>query len=474
MNARQLLTVVREERILAAAVLVVVLAAAVAVAAFLPTTYTSTARFYVASPQAAASGTDSYNGAQLASQRVASYVELVTGVRVARDASALLGGSPSADDLQAATTADTVSSTVVLTVAVAGPTPPEAQRRATAVSESFSRLVSGLESAGQAGAQPILVTRLLLAPGRPASPDQPPAALIVLAGLLAGAAAGVGAAVLRRALRPVVGDPGTLTAALGAPVLGAIPARRTTGHLAVLAPPPDRRGRRARALRRRSEAFRRLRTGIRSVAGPGETMLVAGVGPGHLTASFALELALVLAADGERVVLVDADLRTPRLHGLVGLDNALGLGDVLRGGTDVATACRPWTLGGIDVLTAGPAVERPDALLPHGAATFAALAARYDRVVVDVASLTDAADAMELARAADGTVVVARRGHARPAEVRAAATALRLVEARILGGVLVDARSAPGSGGRSLALPAGDPARTPRALPPGGVAVDPA
>ena len=101
MNAREYWTVLREDRLLIGGIVVVCVAIAAAVALLLPRTYTSTAVFYVASQQTASSSTESYQGAQLSTERVKSYTELITGPRVAADASALLGGTPTADEIPA-------------------------------------------------------------------------------------------------------------------------------------------------------------------------------------------------------------------------------------------------------------------------------------------------------------------------------------------------------------------------------------
>ena len=77
MNVREYWTVLREDKWLVGSVLVVCVAIAAAVALFLPRTYTSTAIFYVASPQTTTSSSDSYQGAQLSTERVKSYSELL-------------------------------------------------------------------------------------------------------------------------------------------------------------------------------------------------------------------------------------------------------------------------------------------------------------------------------------------------------------------------------------------------------------
>ena len=463
MSARQYWTVFREQRrLILGVVLGTVLLAGLAGAA-LPPGYTSTATFYVASPQVATSSSDSYQGAQLSSERVKSYSELLTGPRVAADASILLGGSPAPDEIQDSVSADAVSETVVLTLGVTESTPEEAQTVAAAVTTAFTRLVGSLESTGQPVNRPIVTTEVILPPNLPTDPSGPSPAMLLAAGVLVGAVLGVGAALVRRALRRVVDTDAALAGLLGAPVLGHIPGGRFAPRRpAVLEEPSTlRSGGRARAVRARAESFRRLRTAGRTVGGSRRSLVVTGAGAGQATSTTALELAATFAAAGERVLLVDADLRRPSLAARTGLDDAPGLADVLLGTVDPDAAVQRWETGGMDVLTAGSPVARPNEVLAHCGPVLTRLAGAYRRVVVDTPSAAGAADAIDLGRVVDGVLVVGRRGRAVPDDVVRAASALRLVGARVLGGVLTDDDAVPDAPASSRRGPVAVPAPAP-------------
>ncbi|HEY2225637.1 Wzz/FepE/Etk N-terminal domain-containing protein [Actinomycetospora sp.] len=467
MNVREYWTVLREDKWLVGSVLVLCVAIAAAVALLLPRTYTSTAIFYVASPQSAASSTDSYAGSQLSTERVKSYSELLTGPRVAADASSLLGGTPSAADIQKAISADSVAETVVLNLGVTEPTPQDAQLVGTAVATSFTRLVNSIESTGQPVNRPIVSTELIFPPTLPTFSAGPGTTMLLAAGLLAGIVLGVGAALGRRAMRRAVDTPDVLEAALEAPVLTALPGlpRRPDRPALLLEPSPGRRGRRAARARDRAAAVRRLRTAVLAGAAGRRCLVVSGVRAEQGTTTVAVDLAVALALAGESVLLVDADLRRPALAGRLDLDGGRGLATVLNGaGWDGAV--QRWSTGGLDVLAAGPGVDRPGEAWGTAAASSALTSLResYTWVLLDASPVASSPESVDLARLADGVVLVARRGSARPEDLDAAAAGLRTVGTPVIGSVFTFAVDVPTA-----------PVEAPRALPPGrSTVVEPA
>lgn len=493
MSAREYWTVLREDRKLIAGVLVLSLLGALALDLLLPRTYTSSAVFYVASAQPETSSTDAYSGAQLSTERVKSYTELLQGQRVARDASLLLGGTPTADEIQGAITASSVTETVVLTLEVTERSPDQARLVAGAVATSFTRLVGAIESTGGAVNRPIATAEVILPPTTPDEPSGPRTTILFAVALLVGLVLGIGVALARRALRDAIDNADTLAERLGAPVLGVVPAlRRAPKYPALLAEPPvGARGRKARRLRARAESYRRARAALRSVADDRRCLVLTGTGPSQGTSTAAVDLAVAFAASGASVLLVDADLRHPTLGDALGLDSPhVGLREVLEESTMIDGAIRRWSRGSIDVLTAGATSARPSELLVGRrlGAVLATLRARYDHVLIDTPAVTDAADAVDVARFADGAVLVCRRGSTRPDDVDAAASALGLAGVPVLGAILTwatDVRDAPGGGRRTvLALPSGSssaeqaapaaPVAPPEPAAPGPVAAEPA
>ena len=129
-------------------------------------------------------------------------------------------------------------------------------------------------------------------------------------------------------------------------------------------------------------------------------------------------LAITLAQAGRRVVLVEGDLRRPRLAEYLGIEGAVGLTSVLIGRIAAEDALQPWGDIPLEVLASGPLPPNPSELLQSRAMELLLgdLERRADVVLVDAPPLLPVTDASILARMADGTVLVVRHGqhHRRP------------------------------------------------------------
>lgn len=160
-----------------------------------------------------------------------------------------------------------------------------------------------------------------------------------------------------------------------------------------------------------SEAYRTLRTSLAFAA------INRRIGIIHLTSSSsgegktttAANLAVTLANTGKRVVLVDCDLRRPRVHQFFGLDNKVGFASVLLGEIEAADALQPVPgVKGLSILPSGPPPPNPAELLSTRAARqiLDAMAEVGDYVVVDSPPLLPVADAVTLAGYADATILL--------------------------------------------------------------------
>ncbi|MGH9186635.1 MAG: polysaccharide biosynthesis tyrosine autokinase, partial [Acidimicrobiales bacterium] len=210
------------------------------------------------------------------------------------------------------------------------------------------------------------------------------------------------------------------TAAPGVPVLGLVPRlrRRRSAPPAVVAGPKEDRA---------VEAYWKLRTSFGLACGANQlrVVLVSSPNPGAGKSTTAANLAAALASAGRRVVLVDANLRRPRLHDVFGLPNDVGLTSVAVAGTWVNRAIQP--VPGHDrllVLTSGPPIPDPAAVLSTAVAgVLGGLDA--DVVLVDGPPLLAVTDGLVLASNVDGVIIVVRAGRTTVPEV---AAAMELVE----------------------------------------------
>ena len=194
-----------------------------------------------------------------------------------------------------------------------------------------------------------------------------------------------------------------------------------------------------------SEAYRALRTNI-TFANPDQpprTMVFTSPMPGDGKSTSAANLAITLAQQGQRVLLVDADLRRGLLNNLFDLPRDPGLSNVLLAGTPIETAVRTVDLGAggrFDFLGTGTLPPNPAELLGSEKmrVLIAALEQRYDAILFDSPPLNLVTDAALLGTACDGVVLVGRAGVTTATGLAYAIDQLRAVRAPVLGAVLND------------------------------------
>lgn len=194
-----------------------------------------------------------------------------------------------------------------------------------------------------------------------------------------------------------------------------------------------------------AEAYRSLRTNL-SFARPGQplrSLLVAGaaVAEAEDAAVSLANLAVVAAQAGQRVAVVDADLRRPRQHALFGLANDVGLSTALAGsaGGD-RLPIQASGVEGLDVLTSGPPPPNPAELLgsPAMAALLDDLAADHDLVLVGAPPVGVVTDAAVLAPRRDGVLLVLVAGRSRRDDAQRARAILDQVGASVVGVALTE------------------------------------
>jgi non-specific protein-tyrosine kinase len=173
--------------------------------------------------------------------------------------------------------------------------------------------------------------------------------------------------------------------------------------------------------------------------------LVTSARAGEGKTTIAANVALSLAQAGERVVVVDCDLRTPALHERFGIANDVGLSSLLTSPSTACDALHQVQLDGtsITVLPAGPPPPDPADLFlgVHTAQAIRALTEKFRYVVLDCPPILSFADAMTLPWLVDGVLFVARAGKTKAVDVKHAERRLRQVSAPLLGAVLLGPRA---------------------------------
>jgi capsular exopolysaccharide synthesis family protein len=284
-----------------------------------------------------------------------------------------------------------------------------------------------LQSSNLRVADPATVPRAAVRPRR---------ALDLLIGLLLGGGLSVGLALLRDHLDDTLKAPDDVRLGLPAPLLAVVPLRQASSEAPASRATAPAEG----AL---VEGYRLLRTALRHAwpDAAARVVVVTSTVPGEGKTATSVNLARVLASAGERVLLVDADLRKPEAHDAIGARRAPGLADVLAGDSQLKDAIQilPGGLAFLGSGTAGPGpgdlltVERLDPVLD-------AARSLYRWVIFDTSPVGAVSDPLVLAPRADGVVVVAAAETVPRAAVRRTLERTLDSGARLLGVVLNRAR----------------------------------
>ncbi len=187
-----------------------------------------------------------------------------------------------------------------------------------------------------------------------------------------------------------------------------------------------------------SEAFRSLRTNIQfaGVDKPIRTLLVTSPGLSEGKTTVAANLAIVLAQGGKKVLLLDADMRKPRIHRIMDLPNKLGLSEFFKHPTrDLRSAVQQWGDAYLDVVTSGKVPPNPAELLgsKRMSQILEMFKGKYDYVVIDSPPVGVVTDPTVLSARVDGTLLVVEPNKTKLGAAIAAMEQLRRAEANVIG-----------------------------------------
>ncbi len=400
-----------------------------AVSALITPLYTSHMQFFV-SIAGAASTTDVFQGSQFAQQRVASYAELLAGRELAGRVVDRLDLTGSAETVQAAVEAEPLPDTVLIEVLVTDRSPEGARDLAAALATEFVDLVQELERSGGDEESSVRVA-LSDAPEVPEEPSEPDWIRNMGIGMGAGLLAGVALTVARRALDRSVKDPDEAAELGGAPVIGTI---MRDGHLDRFHVVDRSQANRA------TEDYRQLRANLQflSVDEPPKVIMVSSGLPSEGKTTTAINLALTLADAGKQVIIVEADLRKPKVTRYLGMVAGVGLTNILAGSATLADVAQSFGDKGVRVVAAGPLPPNPGELLASSQMSSLLDKLRNDNdfVLVDAPPLLPVADAIGLAPFVDGVLLSVRYGVTHKEQLGLAAQALERVGAKRLGVIL--------------------------------------
>ena len=449
MTLREYVDLVRRRWVALVVGLLLGVVGAVAFIGVAPRQYTAEVTVFVSARGAADSVGSAYQGVLLAQQRIPSYTELVTSDRLMRETVERLSLDTTPVRLRGEVTVTNQPDSTILHIGVRDASPQQAALIANKVAERFIALVDDIEKPNDPNRIPAVSAYLLEPSAPPSAPSSPQPLLDIAFGILLGLVAGVVIAVVRHSLDTRISTPAQLAERTGTRTLGStVRDSRSALHPLVM---------RDRPYSENAEGYRQLWTNLRfgDATSPHTVVVVTSATGGEGKTSVACNLALAGVETGARVLLVDANVRSPKVGRFLGLDDdAPGLVDVLQGSCAAETAIRSWN--GLDVLPAGLPPEQFGNAVAHGTGSlFEQLKPSYDRIIVDAPALLLFADASALASEAEGVLLVVRYGAGRAKQVVDATNALDAVSARLLGSVLTmspERTTASGSGYRPVTV----------------------
>jgi receptor protein-tyrosine kinase len=392
--------------------------------------YQASTRLFV-STMTSASASEMYQGNRLSQDRVLSYTQLVMGETVAQRTVDRLDLDISASDLRKQVTAVSKPGTVLIDVSVRNASPIQARDIANALSDEFVSMARELETPSP-GSKPdarVIVEQRASVPEYPVVPQKKRNVLI---GIVLGSLLGVGLALLRDLLDNTVKTQETLEEITGTGAVGYIPLDKNLIETPAISFDTDNSA--------PAEAFRKLRTNLQFLAvdHPPRVIVITSSSPSEGKSTTSINIALALAEAEHSVVLVDGDLRRPRLAKYLDVLGSVGVSTVLSGGAALDEVLQTTKFPRFSVLAAGPTPPNPSELLGSLAAEkmLAELRSRFDYVIIDSAPLLAVTDGAILAAKSDGALVVVKAGKTRRDQLAHAIGMLHDVGATLLGAVL--------------------------------------
>ena len=189
-----------------------------------------------------------------------------------------------------------------------------------------------------------------------------------------------------------------------------------------------------------AEAYRTLRTNLQfsKLDQGSRKLLITSATPGEGKTTTVANLGLAMAQAGERVCLIDSDLRQPSLHNLFGVSNGIGLTVALAEAKSVEQVLVPTTMPNLYLVPSGPLPPNPWELLGSNRMRefVESLLARFDTLLFDSAPIMSVADTAALAALSDGVILVLKSGAAPRDLVRRAVEQIEAVKGKMIGVLL--------------------------------------
>ena len=405
------------------------LAAAALLTVTTPRTYQSTMTFFVATPANATSTNNPLQADEFAQRRINSYVGVMNSELLASRVIGDTGLDLQPDDVTAMISSSVDPDTVLMNVTITDASAERSLSIAKSIADNFDTVIGEVENRARgAGIQ----LRVISGPTLNPDPVTPRTSLNLGLGLLLGLGLGVAQALIRDRVDTSFHSREQLAKVTGVPVLAMLQEQSGSKQTPILLPRVGRS--------RLAESLRHLRTNLRFVdaASPVRVLVVTSSVESEGKSTISANLAQSFAEAGRSVLLIDGDLRRPRLESYLDLEPSAGLTSVLIGEADLHDVTQEWGSDGLEVLASGPIPPNPNELLGGTVMEQLLLKARedYELVIIDTPPILPVADALIVAAIADGAILVVRHGHTTGEQVSRSLEMLGSASARVLGTVL--------------------------------------
>jgi succinoglycan biosynthesis transport protein ExoP len=381
--------------------------------------------------QSAGTASDLAQGGSFVQNQVKTYAEVVSTPRVLQSVVSSLHLKLTPGQLARSVTASAPLDTVNIEITVQSDSAAAAASIANAVTASFQKTVADITQPANGTASPVVVSVLRDAT-LPSAPIAPNTSLNLILGFLIGLVLGLGVGVLREVLDTRIRGERDVQAITDSPIIGGIAFDPSAVKRPLIVQDDPHSA--------RAEAFRSLRTNLQFLdIDPGaRSFVVTSSIPSEGKTTTAANLAIALADSGAHVVIIDADLRRPKLAEYMGLEGSVGLSDVLIARASLAEVLQPWGRGNLVVLTAGAVPPNPSELLGSKAmaSLIRSLEDDFDVVIIDLPPLLPVTDAALVSKLTRGALLVVAAGRTNKGQVAAAVSILENVGARVAGVIL--------------------------------------
>ncbi len=394
--------------------------------------YQATSQIFVSTPASSLDISALATGSSFSQQRVKSYAQIINGPATLKPVIDFLELDETAYSLSKRVTASAPLDTVLITLKVSDESAIMAAKIANAVARQFSLTVASLEiSQSGTGSSPVKVSTVKDAV-TPTSPSSPKKALNLALGILLGLGLGLALAIIRQIFDTSIKTEEDL---MGLTLLAAIPFDKEAETKPLL----TQLGRYAS----RAESYRQLRTNLQFIRpdSPARVIAVTSAMPGEGKTTTSINIALAMKQAGSKVVLIEADLRRPKIHEYLKTPKyETGLSELLSGIKPAKTFDQIDSLlieaaEGVKVLSSGAIPPNPAELLNSDAMTslLSILKEHFDYVIIDCPPLLPITDGALIAAKSDGVLLVVRAASTKTAQLKGSIESLTAVGSGILG-----------------------------------------